>query len=92
MLAAILVKNQMLVMFGYDSEGSAFDDLHILDTSSWAWVTHYDINGDPKSTEPAGSSTDSSKSNGLGGQSALISTALWGSIVAASFLVVSQSF
>lgn len=80
----------MLVMFGYDSEGNAFDDLHILDTSSWTWVTHYRINDDPKSTEPSSSSNDSNKSNALGGQSALISTALWGSIVAATFLVVSQ--
>ncbi|KAJ2961456.1 hypothetical protein NQZ79_g3254 [Umbelopsis isabellina] len=82
------VKNQMLVMFGYDSEGNAFNDLHILDTSSWTWVTHYGINDDPKSTEPSSSSNDSNKSNALGGQSALISTALWGSIVAATFLVI----
>ncbi|KAG2174401.1 hypothetical protein INT43_004424 [Umbelopsis isabellina] len=90
-LAAILVKNQMLVMFGYDSDGNAFNDLHILDTSSWTWDTHYRINDDPKSTEPASSSNDSNKSNVLGGQSALISTALWGSIVAATFLVLIRS-
>ncbi|KAI8643455.1 hypothetical protein BD408DRAFT_431485 [Parasitella parasitica] len=41
---AYLVDNFMLVAFGLSGDNTGFDDVNILSTSSWSWITQYTAN------------------------------------------------
>jgi hypothetical protein len=87
-LAAILVKDSMLIMFGYDSQGKGYNDLHVMDTSSWTWITRYDISDGSKDTESMGSTSGANRSLSMSSQADLTTKALFGSIIMASILAV----
>ncbi|GAN06340.1 kelch repeatcontaining protein [Mucor ambiguus] len=41
---AYLVDDFMLVVFGLSGDNTGFDDVNILSTSSWSWITQYSAN------------------------------------------------
>jgi hypothetical protein len=82
----------MLIMFGNNGEDSAYNDVHVMDTSNWSWKTKYDIDdNEPKDTESMGSSTGANSQHASSLQEDLATKALFGSIILASGLSVSGS-
>ncbi|KAH8548108.1 hypothetical protein BGW37DRAFT_191836 [Umbelopsis sp. PMI_123] len=85
---AILVKDSMLIMFGNNGEGNAYNDVHVLDTSNWTWKTKYDINNGPNDTESMDSSSGDSNQHSTPLQTDIASKAIFGSIIATSALSI----
>ena len=57
----------MLVTFGLGANNNGFDDVNILSTSTWSWITQYNFNKSRLSgNEPAseGNNIEINKENG----------------------------